>query len=184
MSDLETQASQLIAPMVEGTGRTLSPDDHAFVAVWGIKTVMIWQTIYPDSRAIPLEDYRWLREKLTPPPQTRVRIGRYVGTGLPFFGFGQENLFEKSTPEVAPGELTPHGHRSVLSAGQLIYEVLRADDLDANQPFQRLTGNALIDLWPGIGPSYWPPRLAFDDLRMRELLRVPDDAQLPPAEGL
>ncbi len=183
MSDLETRASRLIAPMMEGHGRPLDPDDRAFVAVWGIKTVMMWQTIYPDSRAIPLEDYCWLRERLTPPPITRVRIGRYIGTGLPLFGFAQENLFRAGTPEVAPGQLMPHGHRSVLAVGQLIYEVLRADDLDANQPFPALTGDALLDIWPGIGPSYWPPRLAFDDVRMRELLRVPADAELPGREG-
>lgn len=49
MSDLEMQASQLLTPVIEGSGRPLSIEDQAFLAVWAMKTVMMWQTAPSNS---------------------------------------------------------------------------------------------------------------------------------------
>jgi len=183
MSDLEARASNLLPPMIEhGQGQSLTAEEHAFIAVWAIKTVMTWQTVEPDARAIPSADYRWLQAHQTPPPRTQVRIGRYVGTGLPFIGYCQENLFRPDTPEPTPHELAPHGHRSILTIGQLVFEVLGSgDDNPVTPRFPNATGPVLLDIWPGIGPSYWPPPNAFDDTRLLQFMDIPDDALPFPA---
>ena len=78
MSDLETWASQTIDSMVRRhEQQALSIEDQAWLAVWGVKTAMMWMTVPPGERLIPLEDYHWLRIHKLPPPKFRVRIGRY-----------------------------------------------------------------------------------------------------------
>lgn len=188
MSDLETRASGLLPTMIEdGTGRPLTADDHTFIAVWTIKTVMMWQTVEPEARAIPAEHYRWLYDHRTPPPGTRVRLGRYVGNGLPFIGYCQENLFRGDVPEPTPRELFPHGHRSILVVGQVVLEVLgTSNGGPTDQRFPNATGPVLLDIWPGIGPSYWPAPNAFDDTRLLQFMDIPEGAlpfEPPPEQA-
>lgn len=42
--------------------------------------------------------------------------------------------------------------------------------------FPDLPGDVLLDIWPGIGPSAWPPRLSFDDARLFRFLELPADS--------
>ena len=55
-------ASQTIDSMVRRhEQQALSIEDQAWLAVWGVKTAMMWMTVPPGERLIPLEDYHWLR---------------------------------------------------------------------------------------------------------------------------
>ena len=179
MSDLETRGSQLFPPMIEGDAKPLTPDDHAFTATWGTKTVMMWQTIEPGLRTARLDAYKWLRTHKTPPPFTRVRIGHYIGNRLPFIQYGQENLIRTDIPEPSPDEFPTGGYRAILTIGRLLIEVFAAHDentIARNIRFPEMTGPALIDSWPGLGPSHWPPRYALDDAGMLRFLNMPDHA--------
>src|SRR5271155_497415 len=122
MSDLETWASQTMEPLVRGNERqTLSIEDQAWFAVWGIKTAMMWMTVPPGERLIPLEDYRYLRTHKLPPPKFRVRIGRYEATGtrLPWSFFIPSRLGDIGNPEPGPTDI----HRSVLVFGHLVFDI-------------------------------------------------------------
>jgi hypothetical protein len=50
LSDLETRASNLLPPILAGDSQTLPVGDQAFLAVWAIKTAMMWQTVPPNER--------------------------------------------------------------------------------------------------------------------------------------
>ena len=177
MSDLETRASQLLPSMIAGERRGLTPDDHAFLAVWATKTVMTWQTTNQQARPIPLADYRWLRTQLTPPPLTLVQLGQFVGTAFPYFGYCQAHLWRGGAPDVpehATSDLTPHAHREALTIGPLLFEVFGScDGIPVTHRFPDLPGDVMLDIWPGIGPSIWPPRLAFNDARLFRFLELP-----------
>jgi hypothetical protein len=119
MSDLETRASPLLTPMIPGEGRSLSIEEQAFIAVWGIKTDMTWQTSPTEFRATPLRDYKHLRLHRTPPPHTRVRLGRYAGSR--FLAFADHNLAHlgPSAPGRIDLEHDPPGHWSMHSCSLL-----------------------------------------------------------------
>ena len=180
MSDLEVWASKTLTPMIKGSQQPLSVEDQATLAVWATKTVMMWQTAPANRRAIPLADYRWLYNYRTPPPLTKVRVGRFVATGGPIFEYSQQNLFLAETPDPPPPGLNPHAWRSILTVGQLLIEVIGSGDGSSIQErFPDMTGTALLDIWPGEQrPAHWPPRFVIDRKGMLRFLDA-TEADLP-----
>ena len=179
MSDLETRASPLLRPMIVGQPRPLSVEEQAFVAVWGIKTGMTWQVSPTSVRATPLADYRYLRIHKTPPPHTRVRLGRYLGAA--FQAFADHNLAHLGSS--APGRVNleddPEGHWAILRIGQLVFEIFgssRGGLPRVHDP--ALSGHSMIDIWPSVKGRYWPPPQSFDDAAFFALMQI-DPAQLP-----
>ena len=150
------------------------------MALWAIKTVMMWQTAPANRRAIPLEDYRWLHDHKTPPPMTKVRVGRFVAEGGPFIEYSQQNLFLAETPDPPPAGLDPHAWRSVLTVGQLLIEVIGSGDGESiEERFPDMTGPALLDIWPGLQrPTHWPPQYVIDRAGMLRFLDA-TEADLP-----
>jgi hypothetical protein len=186
MSDLETRASQLLTPMIDGNGQPLSVEDQAFLAVWATKTVMMWQTAPSNRRAIPLAHYRWLHDRLTPPPLTKVRVGRFAAERELFIEYSQQNLFLPETPDPPPPGLNPHAWRGILTVGQLLLEVVGSgDDQSVPARFPNMTGPVLLDIWPGTGKGvYWPPPHAFGIEEMLKFLdATPADREHYPWAG-
>jgi len=179
MSDLETRASQLLKPMIQGVPRSLSVEEQAFIAVWGIKTDMTWQTSPTEFRATPLRDYKHLRMHQTPPPHTRVRLGRYIGTA--FLAFADHNLAHlgPSTPGRIDLQEDPPGHWAILRVGQLVFEIWGSDE-GGIPPIHNpnLSGSSMIDIWPSVAGTYWPPPDILDDRGMLALSNIAP-GQLP-----
>lgn len=177
MSDLETWASQVLAPMIEGEPQLLSVEDQASLATWAIKTIMMWQTAPANRRATPVEDYRWLFDHRTPAPLTKVRIGRLLAPGGPFIEYSQQNLFLAETPDPPPPGLNPHAWRSILTVGQALIEVIGSGDgHSVEERFPNMTGPVLIDIWPGTQhPVRWPPEFALDRKAMLRFLDATEE---------
>jgi len=170
LSDLESRASPLLRPMILGNARSLDVEEQAFVALWGVKTELLWQTTPTSFRASRLSDYRHLRTHRTPPPHTWVRLGRYLGTA--FVAFADCNLAhldDASTPSgvrLKPDSVVgPIGHWAILRVGQLVFEIICTDD--GKWPIQvadpNLSGKSMVDVWPSFTGRYWPPPIPFDD---------------------
>jgi hypothetical protein len=185
MSDLETRAAGLLTPMILGEARSLSIDEQAFIAVWGTKTDMTWQTTSTEFRAAPLRDYRHLRIHQTPPACTRVRLGRYVGSA--FLSFADHNLAHlgPSTPGRIDLEHDPPGHWAILRVGQLVFEVWGSDEggiPPIHDPSR--SGRSMVDIWPSLVGTYWPPPEVLDDSGMLALSNMSADQLPTPSEIL
>jgi hypothetical protein len=177
MSDLEVWGSRVMAPMIEGSPQPLNIEDQASLAVWAIKTTMMWQTAPRNRRAIPLADYRWLHDQQTPPPLMKVRAGRLVATSGPFIEYSQQNLFLAETPDPPPPGLDPHAWRGILTIGQLLIEVIGSGDGNSIQErFPKMTGPVLLDIWPGTHqPVRWPPEYAMNRKALLRFLDATDE---------
>jgi hypothetical protein len=185
MSDLETRASLLLAPMILGQPRSLSIEEQAFIAVWGIKTDMTWQTSPTAFRATPLRDYKHLRIHQTPPPHARVRLGRYVGAA--FISFADHNLAHlgPSTTGRIDLEHDPPGHWTILRVGQLVFEIWGSDEGGMPQIHDpSLSGKSMVDIWPSAADTYWSPSEVLDDAGMLALSNIPADQLPTPADIL
>jgi hypothetical protein len=170
MSDLETRASKLLTPMILGEGRSLNVEEQAFVSVWGIKTDMTWQTAPTGFRATPLRDYRHVRIHRTPPAHTQVRLGRYVGSA--FLSYADHNVAHLGPS--APGRVDlkqdPQGHWTILRVGQVVFEIWGSDEggiPKIHDPSR--SGRSMVDVWPSVTGTYWPPPESLDDAGMLAL---------------
>lgn len=175
MSDLETRASQLLTPIIEGNKYSLSDDDQRFISVWVTKTVMMWQTVDTQLQAISLSDYTDFYDKQDPASFTKIFIGCYVGSQFNFMGYTQEGLFRVSEPGVI--EPIPDGYRGVLVIGSLVFEIVGScDEYFFETRWPDWIGNTLTEAWPLLTSGSWPPPRTLDDDRMRVFLDIPPGA--------
>ena len=160
---------------------TLSIEDQAQFALWGIKTVMMWMTVPPGAYLIPLEHYLWLRTHKLPAPDYRARLGRYdaIGKRLAWSFFVPAALRDINDPEPARTDT----HRSVVGFGHLVFEIQGPMSHEGfRHPSPPLnSGTFLLDIWPGDNPKplSWPPTHTFDEGEMLQFLEIPPDTELP-----
>ncbi len=179
MSDLETWASQTIDPMVrQNQQQGLSVEDQASLAVWGIKTAMMWMTVPPGERLIPPQDYRWLYEHKLPPPKYRVRVARYeaAGTRLPWSFFVPARLGRIGNPEPGPTDI----HHSVMVFGHLVFDIAGPMTVGGGEPTPLDNGTFALDIWPGDQRAIaWPPTHTLEGDEMFLFMDIPPDTELP-----
>lgn len=86
MSQLEMQVRPLLLSLTEaaagGWSRAIAPEEAARVATWAVKTAWM-RELSAGTLVNRREDYQYLRERLLPPPECRVWLGRHAG-GLNF----------------------------------------------------------------------------------------------------
>jgi hypothetical protein len=163
MSDLETQASPTLKPMIAGHVCGLDVPTQALLARWATKTAMTWdQTYEPEDRVFPRELCRSLMKQPVPPPGTAVFVGRYAGSG-DWISMEHNNLYRIAPVDPSnPGP--PDAYRSAIRIGQLIADVSVTEDF---KPIVSATGGdinrTLIRIWPSVTVTSWPPKLAFGD---------------------
>jgi hypothetical protein len=172
MSDLETSASVLLTPMIEGKAQGLTVEPQVLLARWATKTAMVYDLLLPaDRRHYSAEERRWAMEQTMPPPDTTVRMGYYTGTVWDFIDVKHEALYweRPADPEVRD---RPDAFRTVMVIGKLVIDLaLRrpADTLSVN------AGSVDIDdvlplIWPTVQARSWPPRLGITDNTLASLI--------------
>jgi hypothetical protein len=177
MSDLETEASPLLTPMIEGNPVGLSVEQQALVARWSTKTAMAYDQLLPAGRRhYTAEECRWAMEQTMPPPDTTVRLGHYSGTAFDFIDVKHEALYweRPADPEI---RAAPDAYRTLLVIGKLVI------DLGVRRPINAMfvnAGSVSIDdlmplVWPTSEARSWPPRLGLNDNSVASL-QSPKDA--------
>lgn len=162
MSDLETQASQLLPQMIEGNKCSLSEDDQRFIAAWVTKTVMMWQTVDPQLQVISLSDYTDFRVNQDPVPFTKIFLGCYTGCRFNFMGYIQKPLFRVPEPSIEVP--IPDGYCGILVIGNLVFEVVGScDEFFFESRWPGLIGDVLTETYPSMISSSWPLRALDDD---------------------
>jgi hypothetical protein len=171
MSDLETQASPLLTPMIEGEPHGLGLEQQVLLGRWITKTVLTWdQSMRPESRMYPAPFCRWLRDKQLPPPGAVVRLGKYEGSSRFFVYMSYEALWAEIPADlINPGP--PDAHRTTIRIGQLMMEFTLREDAKA---VVHLKGGDIADLlitvWPATDITCWPPRILLNDTTLQSFL--------------
>lgn len=162
MSDLETEASSILKPMLKGRLQGLSVERQMLLSQWATKTAfMLDQSFRPSERAVPVSACRHLKQYELPPPGTVVQLGHYEGAG-DFIATTHNRLYAR---EIANRE--DPGPADAFRAAMRIHRLVIGVTLIDGAPIAlRATGDypdMLTTIWPSAELTSWPPRLAFND---------------------
>jgi hypothetical protein len=81
LSQLETEASSILKPLLLGEPAGLDGPEQRIVATWSYKTVLLFQMLRPKTaRVIPERRFRELYERRRPPADVRVWLASPGGT--------------------------------------------------------------------------------------------------------
>jgi hypothetical protein len=169
MSDLENAAAPLLTPMIRGEKQGLDIEQEATVARWAAKTAMVWDQLVPEeARLWSRDEHRWIMENPTPPPDTAVRLGHYVGGAAEFIEHKRVALFWEAPPDSQTG-VRPDAHRTLMVVGKLVLEVRGRSPHDAVTLPGHDVEDLLMPIWPTSAVRSWPPRLAMSDRNLQSL---------------
>jgi hypothetical protein len=171
MSDLETEASPILTPMIEGKPQGLDVNRQVLISRWASKTAMVWDQLVPaDARLYDASEHHWAKDKPTPPPDTTVRVGHNTGTRAEFIEHKRVGLFWELPPD-PKASVRPDAHRTVMVIGKLVIEVAVRRPPNTIRVAE---GNVDIDellmpIWPTAAPKAWPPRIGLTDASIESL---------------
>jgi hypothetical protein len=77
MSGLQNRAIQFLTPLVRGEFSELNIAAQTAIAAWAAMATMTSEFRKPQKIVIPQDERTWLKQKLTPPLNWRIWIGRY-----------------------------------------------------------------------------------------------------------
>jgi hypothetical protein len=167
MEALETLVRGIITPMIAGKDARLGIEPQVAIATWAVKTAMVMEFLRRrDVKYFSRGERRSLMKATRPPtllgahggshdtlgtttvcaPQPRVLCDRRAGSRRP-------TAFFLALRQFMVQVFVERG-----SAGQGIYVRPGA------------WSEALVEIWPPTGEATWPPRLAFDEDGVRDLL--------------
>jgi hypothetical protein len=165
MSRLENRASQVLPPLILGTGGVIKGADLGLIAAWTQKTCLTAMYISTaDDRAsgygLPASEYHELHEisdLQQPLPQSQFWMGRFDG---------EMAWSVRATPLVVvpdgwPEPAFPQGYLMTIVLGQLLLQGVRM-----TMPGNELTIGArqkLARIWPGVAAAGWPEGDAVND---------------------
>jgi hypothetical protein len=165
LSDIESGAKRVIAPLIFGEHRTLSPDDQRALALWLFKVATLYRYASQPRRDATREELDDLFVRRRPSDGTHVYVAMYVGRfhiklisyqlGLVSAMAGIDFLRKLARREWDKGELV------TLAVGHFVAQI-------ALYPRQSSfthgpSGSLVRRIWPTIGPVDWPPPMFVND---------------------
>jgi len=155
MSRLEQAALPLVEPLMRDLPVTLTQDQAATLAAWGVKIAMVLERLTPDATSsfYTDEERAALRQTWTIPSWTGVWLSRYIG---------QEAIAVGHTVETA-GNGRCTGYLTTLANRHVAMQVLsvRGHDGHARPMILRAHAGAwarsTIRIWPTRPHIQWPP---------------------------
>ena len=167
LSDLETAAKEVIAPLILGESRRLPYDEQALIAAWTCKTALVSLLISSDEArlggyGVSPTEYTALyaqRDRVEPLPFSQYWIGSYVGdrrgASIWVTPFVIEVVGANSPPDI------PSGYAMTLVLGKLLVQGVRftAPALQVDLA----TEWGFLDIWPPQDTFPWPASGFADD---------------------
>jgi hypothetical protein len=160
LSALEDRAKPLLEPLILGPSRTLSAEESEMVALWCVKTALLFQFIHPERRQAPDEHFRFLCDRGVPPPNTFVWLAGY--NGVHWSGWYMHQILELHDPRT--GE-TSRGYCETVATGALVFQVTSFVTLEPAE-IEKASEQApyIAQVWPSKGATVTvPPQLHLDD---------------------
>jgi hypothetical protein len=175
MSALETEASRVISPLVRDFAVGLDATAQSLVAIWSIKTAMVFECTNPTKHWFyTAAERERVRALLAPPDGTSIWIGRHAQSNV---SFGEARRLSGALPK----DRSPlsDGYVTTFALARLVIQTLtvrRRPELKvvrttlhvAPGPWDR----SLIRVWPlAAAVIRWPPELSLSEhgLTLEEL---------------
>jgi hypothetical protein len=166
-TDIEAPARPILTPMIQGRPSSLTPEEQQRVATWAVKTHMMAQYRHIPLRPVVEEQLRWLFEKRTPPPKSRVWITGYVGH-LMHGAWGRTFNFQMSpgkVTEIAPADIVD-AEMMTLCIGHLVLQSFKwagaVEQFSLN--FAGDINRFFTPIWPRSSIVLtWPPTWTLDN---------------------
>ena len=176
MSDLEQEAAPLLTPMIRGQDGELDSLAATVVATWAAKTMLILRLLAsrPQELDVAADAYPWVFEQRMPPPQERIWIGYYDGSGQWPTTFNYYGMFVAAPGADEEGGSNAHG--CSFSVGHLVFGLFGHSLAAQTETRPRVAGSKLRLLWPNYGDSvpFPPPESLVGDEELHELSLPPD----------
>lgn len=164
MSDLESLASPILGPMIEGNPSRLRVKQQAIVAFWALKTVMMLQFTRPKhQQAIPAAHFDYVYQRRKPPPNCRIWILGF--TGEPYnssFAIQGHELMARVKVDPLPPERM-NAYTATLGINHLVFELVGyVVPGEFNVVPQDHWTDYRRHIWPTYGGTLsWPPPKTF-----------------------
>lgn len=163
LSDLEDAAKPLLEPLIRGESVTLTPEESKTVALWCVKTALLFQYTHPERRSAPDWHYRWLFEKRTPPPNVFVWLAGYSGSY--WEGWYLHQLLLLRDPDGIDRSEKEKGYCATITAGALVFQVIGLD-ADSTLDLEKASIHEpyIVQVWPlrDETATLPPPQLLHD----------------------
>jgi hypothetical protein len=163
LSTLEELAKPLLLPMIRGHRVMLDPIAQGVVALWSIKTALMYDAYRPPRRVRPEWGTHILWRDRKPTPHTQVLLGAYAPQPR------NSRLHAKAHANVhatIPDDKSIDFQlvRVTLTSGRpfLIVDFLVGESDRRSFPQFRRINRGLTRIWPIESPVEWPPGLVFD----------------------
>ena len=162
MSALENSAKPILEPMFHDSPSAIDSVQQRAIAVWTIKTAMVFECVKRDSAFYSTQDRCHLLNSSAPPPDTLIWIGRYVNSQSLFV----ENHY-LSNPK--PTSVLGEGCATTFAVGRLViqsFTVRRSTNGEGKRIVVDIKNgqwdHLLIQVWPVLERVIcWPPSLDF-----------------------
>jgi hypothetical protein len=163
---LEKDVQPVLAPLIRGEERTLSPGEQQLLATWAVKTTLMLDLL-SGKPLIPTAFYYDLRLRRCPHEGQLVWLGAY--RDCHYAAWAQRGELHVG---ISAGE-PPNAFVSTFAAFRVVFQVAGAFDRGVTFNEGRLLAAALARVWPPGGHSVdWPPKkLAFGDDSLAELVQ-------------
>jgi hypothetical protein len=166
LSNLESDAGPIVAPLVTGQAASLDGHHQTLLATWSYKTLLLCQMLRPPSiRSIPASRLRQFFTDRRPPDDAHLWIGVTQGGTA---------VHESSTHvdfKTVGDNATP-GYFSFLAIGNMLI-LCAGRQVEHDRPFHidsRADPSSLIRLWPAsIRPVAWPRTTPIENLEVTYL---------------
>jgi hypothetical protein len=165
LSDIENRMSRVAGPLIADLPVPLTPIlltrlDQFEIAVWGVKTAMVYEGIVPAPRRFyTSSDREHLRTRLELPADTAIWIGRSERRNILSMEGGPHYRSEEKL-----AARHHEGFRTTIVIGRLVLQCAtwRFDD----RPYGAVYGppgwdRSLIQVWPTGSTVHWPPPVSF-----------------------
>jgi hypothetical protein len=164
LSELEEAAKPILEPLILGRKRTLTLTEADTVAVWCVKTALLFQLTHPERREAPDAHYRWLFEHRVPPANTFAWLAGY--NGALWSGWYMHQMLELRDP----GETDPsgRGYCATVTTGALVFQVTGLNAVDPAEIEKASdTEPYIVQVWPSKRKALQvPPPLLLDDVSL------------------
>jgi hypothetical protein len=164
MAEMEETCRHLLAHFIEGEPRRMRFWRQLLTATWAIKTAMVWESVSPKDRTVPLEVLQTFHRTQRPNLRQQVWIGRYGGADPHSFRRTAAHV----VGPVTGGSENPqdaHAYLEVLTVGELALAVfghLLGVPYDHRLPDPPEPG--WTPIWPpSIEVVQWPPEEVLQD---------------------
>lgn len=154
MSQLESEAKDVLAPLIQGEPRTLTPADCELTTRWFLKTMLMLQLAGDEKLRIALPTHEdWVRSGRLP-----ADVALWLGTVRPGV-----TLAAGKAASIQIGDHAGDAWMYVIVIGHLVLMAFGTDEglgvSELNDPLAA----ALTRLWPSPPPVVaWPPHTLLD----------------------